>query len=937
MADEIERLVLSPFREIVEKANLAVDNADAAEDDEPSAAPMRKAAQALAKEGERALKKIEPLCNKNYDEYASSFVDAMKEHEEIAQFRSELEDLLWDFDDFVEVDQFDVDKFDELQKASRRAAPKIVDILKRIKLVAPAATLSPLLSEAMLSSSGRASIIVDSPTRVSKEMHEVEQRLNDMSVMGSQAGPDLGVDGTLGSRGNSRTASRPLSDLDRNSSHHSNRSSEPLAAPPRPPSTDPWRVDQLPPLAPDAASVDNGTSIERRAPVFGDDSPTLPPAVPTALPRAPSESSRRDTQYLSADTWPQQATTVRIDPDSSYWRDKAPSGRMRGDSNVSSKSTYDSHRQTYSSFGSAELPRYSSQSYDAIPDITRSPLGSPHFGNPSLAIPEDSAVDNYTHRPGHNSGSPMHFPPRQTSLPGSHPHPVRAPSMDSLNSSIFDVVAEYGSTSPVASTQRTSSNISTTPGSPYSAGGQRPLYSTPPPGYKSPLHSPVGTINNNSSATLTTIHARPYTSGVIDRPLPPTPDPGLIPVESETPENPQMPPRQSDCSIGSHSSFYQMKGFCKGAESVMRGELGFKKIKRPVGGFSHTTVAKCTDCLYELDFGTVEQDLNNDSKGNYTSGTVGFRLRVLQKCHLPIRHIDEQLYGCVFCIHDGKTLDESDATVFFNQKQLFTHMARHPRPLPKIPGLTVIEGNEMPETFRDNFDLHFAHPPMQSVMAGIAPEISRLPTAVATETRRNAHGIMRSPPDRGAVLQFAVGAKLVGIEFPEKYEGKWGIGWHDGVRAAFEAESVCLDAPPKNETRMQGTSSMQAVARWKWSQKGDGMWLKFDKGDVIKNISWTYSDHWCWSGSSGKGVGIFPQSHLDPQSLKILRPGEEASVSSNEKKSGLGLFSIKRNTEKKADKKTGGHNKRTNSHKEDKEPGRKLAAASSVAITAEAW
>lgn len=82
MADEIERLVLSPFREIVEKANLAVDNADAAEDDEPSAAPMRKAAQALAKEGERALKKIEPLCNKNYDEYASSFVDAMKEHGE---------------------------------------------------------------------------------------------------------------------------------------------------------------------------------------------------------------------------------------------------------------------------------------------------------------------------------------------------------------------------------------------------------------------------------------------------------------------------------------------------------------------------------------------------------------------------------------------------------------------------------------------------------------------------------------------------------------------------------------------------------------------------------------------------------------------------------------------------------------------------------------
>lgn len=451
-------------------------------------------------------------------------------------------------------------------------------------------------------------------------MQEVEQRLNEMSVMGSQAGPDLGVDGTLGSRNNSRAASRPLSELDRHSSHHSNRSSEPLGPPPRPPSTDPWRVDQPPPLN---ASPGNGdASIERRPPVFLGDSPTLPPTVP--LPSVPSSatsptSPRRETQFLSADAWPQQAATVRSDSDSLNWRDRTSHARSRGDS-LSNSSTYDSHRQTYSSFGSNELPRYSSQSYDSVPDATRSPLGSPQFGKPSPAIPEDSAVDNYTHRPGYNSGHPpMNYPPRQASLAANHAHPVRAPSMDSLNSSIFDVVAEYGSASPVASTQRTSSNMSTTPGSPYSAGGQRPLYSTPPPGYGSPLQSPVGAINNNSSATITTLHhARPHTSGGMNRPLPPTPqafdDPGLIPVESETPETPQMPPRQSDCSIGPHSSFYQMKGFCKGAEAVLRGELGFKKIKRPVGGFSHTTVAKCTDCLYELDFATVEQDLHNDCK-----------------------------------------------------------------------------------------------------------------------------------------------------------------------------------------------------------------------------------------------------------------------------------------------------------------------------------
>lgn len=86
MADEIERLVLSPFREIVEKANTAVENAEAADDE--SSGPMRKAAQALAKEGERALKKIVPLCDKNYEDYAANFVDAMKEHGESFLLRS---------------------------------------------------------------------------------------------------------------------------------------------------------------------------------------------------------------------------------------------------------------------------------------------------------------------------------------------------------------------------------------------------------------------------------------------------------------------------------------------------------------------------------------------------------------------------------------------------------------------------------------------------------------------------------------------------------------------------------------------------------------------------------------------------------------------------------------------------------------------------------
>ncbi len=357
-------------------------------------------------------------------------------------------------------------------------------------------------------------------------------------------------------------------------------------------------------------------------------------------------------------------------------------------------------------------------------------------------------------------------------------------------------------------------------------------------------------------------------------------------------------------------------------------------------------VAKCSHCLFELEYKFVEQDLNNDCEcfvraknrdsanawnksaaGNYTSNSLAFRLRVLQKSHLAVRHVDEHLYGCLFCIQQGRTNEESDATVFFTQKQFLSHLARHTRPLPSVPGLTVIEGPDMPPHLKDNFDLHFPNPPVPSIMTGIMPEVSKLPTAVALEMRKVQLGAMRTPPDRASVLHLAVGARIVGIEFPAKYEGKWGIGWHDGVRAAFEADTVLLDAPPKGEIRLQGTSNVQAVARWKWNQKGgDEKWLRFDKGDVIKNISCkatrrdfflglssaplegkgvqilmirigSYKEHWCWSGTSAKGWGIFPQSHLEPSSIQSVQPGDNASIFSGEKKPNW--LSIRRGTERK--------------------------------------
>lgn len=71
--DDINELVVNPFRDIVDKGRAAVENA-------VDTQPMLKAAQSLVKEGERALKRIEPLCRKHLDEYGSNFLDALKEN-----------------------------------------------------------------------------------------------------------------------------------------------------------------------------------------------------------------------------------------------------------------------------------------------------------------------------------------------------------------------------------------------------------------------------------------------------------------------------------------------------------------------------------------------------------------------------------------------------------------------------------------------------------------------------------------------------------------------------------------------------------------------------------------------------------------------------------------------------------------------------------------
>lgn len=76
MEQAVRDLVVTPFGDIVAKAKIAAANVADAGDDAPP--QMGKAAQSLQREGERALKKIEPLCVKHLEEYGANFLDELR-------------------------------------------------------------------------------------------------------------------------------------------------------------------------------------------------------------------------------------------------------------------------------------------------------------------------------------------------------------------------------------------------------------------------------------------------------------------------------------------------------------------------------------------------------------------------------------------------------------------------------------------------------------------------------------------------------------------------------------------------------------------------------------------------------------------------------------------------------------------------------------------
>ncbi|SPQ25340.1 c072eb4d-7147-47d1-99f8-fcc1fd18cc88 [Thermothielavioides terrestris] len=787
MAVDIEELIIAPFREVVDRGKEAVANAEAARGESgdgdgngnDTAQRMAKAGKAVVREGERALKRLQPLWNDQVEKYGDTFKAAMSKNDEIEDKRRKLEDLLYDFEDYVEIDTFDEGRFTELQGAAKSLALHVLDIIKRLKLdgvpvspppkVTAFPPLPPLPPGALLQGA------VKPPSRTS-------------TTRSQQSAP--------------RATARSNHDV-----------------PPSP--------------------VEPSSRISR---------------APSAVSNGGNSDSRR--------------------------RRLTPQGLYRRDTTVSHASSH---------YSVETLPPYPSEEFNTaapgfeIPPPVR-PSHSVHEG--SAESPQDTGpqppapgdrIQAAAPRPGQRrSSTPDVLASRGSATPwvSDQAAATASPRLTTRPLPIREAVIPEGQV--VTTRSSFTNNEALAPGRPLSpfqtpdGGGRTSSLSSAPPPPPLSLPSAAAEIDQGlmASEDWKTVISEPNSSSR-----------ALHSVSS----------REPDCSIGPKSSLYQMKGFCEGAQAFKQGGhlQGVKKVQGYVAGVT-TQTGKCISCGYAHQYNELSLDVNWDPKANFSSSKVRFRIRFLYKSHLVTERLPEAYYGCLFCAQTGSVVREGDATVFPDSDALFRHLARHPQPLPEVPGVTVLYGKEFaPDDQRLNdFDVHFLEPPDADlgIPTHLAAEIARLPVATATKMHVQRYGEKKLPRPDGVsekgLLQFFIGARIVGVEFPVRWGGKWARGWHDGQWGAFPAKCIELEKPRRNETpplmtQAAGATTVSVVTRWKWDPRdaADKGWLAFDKGETITNVGWIDREHWCWSGTNRKGqLGLFPRSHVQFDKVKEDAP-----------------------------------------------------------------
>ncbi|KAK7956374.1 uncharacterized protein PG986_005596 [Apiospora aurea] len=837
MPVDAECFVIHPFQELVKIAKEAAANAEADKSEDPEQSKcMLKAARGLVKEGERALQKLQPLWDAQIERHGDAFKKGIRDNGKLASFllnrygplfsrrylkadsledvdvenRRILEDLLYDLDDFIEVDTFNADKYAEVQAASKAFALSALEAIRRLKIENGSSTLPSSPEPHPLTALSTNTIfppLPPLPPGKAESLLRLPSSQPPHSPPASTSTSRQDSQRTHSTRTGDRTASGGSHELERTgtrSSHASSaNSSGSIRSSVSSRRSDQWRLHPNP-LRPARSSFNKKRSN------LGKNGRSSP---------AHSNANGREISPSQAEIGPKMAYMSSTSRISEWVREQV----------------------------STTLPSETEAIPEVIPEV----------------IPEDGTLPH---------------------IHADRPDTSRA-NRDTLESSALPEYNSAAPTSPSSTSYRTSvfsdasSRLSTAKSS-----LQVPVDTSKIP----PLPSRFFSVFPTSSPEIPPKNSTRLVGGVKAASRERVAD-----VPALEPEKEPWYANRANCSIGPDSSFNLLGGFCEGAFVFREGGgqaatvAGLEQVRTAQRWSYHVdladqvwqsnkvTVARCIECKYRHTLSEIEMDSNPKMSGGLGAWGVRYRLRFLYKSHLASDSAHVTRYGCVFCWQERRTPCESDATVFTTPDQLFRHLARHPQPLPEMGDFPVTYG-ETPSDDPGLGDADLVFPNPQAVNPLTEAESTSfelLPNAVAVTDHLVRPGDRQNVgPDGEKTLQFLEGARIVGIEFPEKWGGKQCVGWHDGARGSFPARCIFLLPPRKGDIRTPGMNNdgVTVTARWKWEPKDPcSGWLAFDKGATIRNVSWLDQGQWCWSGMTKDGkVGFFPQSHISPESVK---------------------------------------------------------------------
>ncbi|KAH6693588.1 hypothetical protein F5X68DRAFT_258494 [Plectosphaerella plurivora] len=939
MAVDAEELVTRIFREVVERGNEAVAQAeDVADEDEEVGWRLLKAGQALVKEGERAIKRLKPLLQNRPADFSDAVKRMMIQNADIMDRQRSLDSLLYDFDDYMEVETFEGERFAELQSETKAFALVVMESIRKVMAEAvlkaqplPEQVIQPEVVQPIVAAPTPEPVKVE-PIVIAEAITRGDSPVNvspiKMEPPSTKPEPALVAASTLPPPAPRPSAFPPLPPLppmasrpeSRSSKHSSTQSAmRPSTQGRERPAMPPW--PKPPPGNMKLARSRSGSAGGHSGPT----SPTsVPPGMqdfrPTAL-RPPPSPKPFQPIGLPLQHPPSSPPGLPLQHPSPPPAQQQQHYRDQPTSPYSQQSQYQHLRQQQHHQYSLPLQRPQDSDTEAgrfdfgLPTRTAAPrlAQRPSYqdlSSVSQPEPERPARNHEMERMSRladtlrmPTDARYNPPPVHTSFLDQEPYPeppsayndrrLTGTTASDRQSSNFDATSPLHSNSNRTSAfSNATSYTSPTRHSNNTYGGiprSSSLHASSTPGELREKSISSLSERENNKLMLVEEWASTHTATTHD-----TTPPAGYPVW-----------RTVDMKLGVDSSFIVMKGFCKGAtlfkdngpgEGVKKlggagnaqavkdfsAGMGFAGAYAASNATFQETMAQCTRCEYTHKYSQLMQDLDKDSIATLQAHGLRYRRRFLYKAHMHTGIMTKAYYACPFCVHTGSTPREGDATVFTSALYFLRHVARHPQPLPEVPGLTVLYGTvSADDPAASDFDVHLLTGPMTPgypLEGDASARAAMMPVMLAVKDHVQLPGERPlERPDRTAatpLLQFFSGARIVGVEFPEQWGGKWCTGWHDGDFGAFPIKNVQLETPRRSRMgahQEAPVSRRTCVTKWKFdSRSGAGTgWLPFEKGETLTNLEWDDPEAWFWVATNKKGKwGIFPSSHVKMDSVK---------------------------------------------------------------------